>query len=61
MNALKSIALACVIALVGLLLVGIQQYRVLALQGQVTIEAKSKDDAVAANAVSQATITTLQA
>ena len=61
MNALKSIALACVIALVGLLLVGIQQYRVLALQGQVTIETKSKDDAVAANAVSQATITTLQA
>jgi LysB family phage lysis regulatory protein len=61
MSALKSIALACVIALVGVLLVGIQQYRVLALEGKVSIETKAKTDAVAANEASQATITTLQA
>ena len=61
MSALKSIALACVIALVGILLVGIQQYRVLALEGRVSIETKGKVDAVAANEASQATITTLQA
>ncbi|WP_341524159.1 hypothetical protein AABC73_01765 [Pseudomonas sp. G.S.17] len=58
---MKSIALACVIALVGVLLVGIQQYRVLALEGKVSIETKAKTDAVAANEASQATITTLQA
>ena len=61
MSTLKSIALACVIALVGVLLVGIQQYRVLALEGRVSIETKGKADAVAANEASQATITTLQA
>ena len=61
MSALKSFALACVIALVGVLLVGIQQYRVLALEGRVSIETKGKADAVAANEASQATITTLQA
>jgi len=61
MSALKSFALACVIALVGVLLVGIQQYRVLALEGKVSIETKAKTDAVAANEASQATITTLQA
>ena len=61
MSALKYIALACVIALVGVLLVGIQQYRVLALEGKVSIETKAKTDAVAANEASQATITTLQA
>ncbi|HEX8596711.1 MAG TPA: hypothetical protein VF682_26030 [Pseudomonas sp.] len=58
---MKSFALACVIALVGVLLVGIQQYRVLALEGRVSIETKGKADAVAANEASQATITTLQA
>jgi LysB family phage lysis regulatory protein len=61
MSTLKSFALACVIALVGVLLVGIQQYRVLALEGRVSIETKGKADAVAANEASQATITTLQA
>jgi LysB family phage lysis regulatory protein len=58
---MKAFAVAAIIALVACLLIGIQRYQVIALQGQVTIETKSKDDAIAANAVSQATITTLQA
>ncbi|WP_341524185.1 hypothetical protein AABC73_06955 [Pseudomonas sp. G.S.17] len=57
---MKAFALACVITLVGVLLVGIQQYRVLALEGRVSIETKSKDDAIKANAESLATITTLR-
>jgi LysB family phage lysis regulatory protein len=61
MSTLKAIALAIVIALVGVLLVGIQQYRVLALEGKVSIETKAKTDAVEANEASQATITTLRA
>ena len=61
MNALRSIALAGVILIVGLLLVGIQQYRVIALRGEVAVETKAKADALAANAESQATITTLRA
>lgn len=58
---MKAFAAAAIIALVACLLLGIQHYQVVALEGQVTIEAKSKDDAIAANLVSQATITTLQA
>lgn len=68
MNALKGFALAGVITLVGVLLVGIQQYRIQAAQAEVVAaqaerdkEKKAKDDAVDANLVSQATITTLQA
>lgn len=61
MNVLRALALAAVIALVGALLVGIQQYRVMALQASVTFEQGEKQKAVQANAESQATITTLQA
>jgi LysB family phage lysis regulatory protein len=58
---MKAFAVALIVAMVALLLVGIQQYRVIALQGQVTIEANATKDAVAANAESQATITSLKA
>ena len=58
---MKAIAAAIIIALVAVLLVGIQQYRDIALRGEMQIEAKSKDDAIAANTESQATITTLRA
>ena len=61
MTVLKAIAMAVIITLVGLLLVGIQQYRVVALQGMVSIETKGKNDAIAANLESQSTITTLRA
>ncbi|MET1069980.1 MAG: hypothetical protein ABWY28_18410 [Pseudomonas prosekii] len=58
---MKAIATAIIIALVGVLLIGIQQYRVIALRGEMQIETKSKNDALAANTESQATITTLRA
>ncbi|PWE39601.1 hypothetical protein C9I50_18190 [Pseudomonas prosekii] len=58
---MKAIAAAIIIALVGILLIGIQQYRVIALRGEMQIETKSKNDALAANTESQATITTLRA
>ncbi|MCF5709588.1 hypothetical protein GIV19_20215 [Pseudomonas syringae] len=58
---MKAIAAAIIIGLVGLLLVGIQQYRVVALSGAMQLETKSKDEAIAANTESQATITTLRA
>ena len=61
MTVLKALAAAVIITLVGVLLVGIQQYRVVALQGMVSIETKSKNDAIAANLESQKTITTLRA
>ncbi|MHC8403604.1 hypothetical protein [Pseudomonas sp. TMB3-21] len=61
MNVLRAMALAAVIALVAVLLIGIQQYRVMALQASVTFEQGEKTKAVQANAESQATITTLQA
>jgi LysB family phage lysis regulatory protein len=61
MTTLKAIALALVIALVGALLVGIQQYRVLSLKGEVTVANTDRDAAIGANAESQATITTLRA
>jgi predicted phage tail protein len=40
MTVLKALAAAVIITLVGVLLVGIQQYRVVALQGMVSIETK---------------------
>lgn len=58
---MKAIATALIIALVAVLLVGIQQYRVVALRGEVAIEAKAKQLAIDANVESQATITTLRA
>ena len=61
MSILRALALAAAIALVGSLLIGIQQYRVMALQASVTFEQGEKQKAVQANAESQATITTLQA
>ncbi|AZF09551.1 Glutamate synthase [NADPH] large chain [Pseudomonas sp. R2-37-08W] len=58
---MKAIAVAIIVALVGLLLVGIQQQRVVALRGEVAFESGEKKKAVDANAESQATITTLRA
>ena len=58
---MKTFAAAIIIALVGLLLVGIQQSRVVALRGEVAFEAGEKKKAVDANLESQATITTLRA
>lgn len=58
---MKAIAAALLIGLVAVLLIGIQQYRVIALQGQVTVSAKAVKEATDANAESQATITTLRA
>ncbi|MBD8680312.1 hypothetical protein [Pseudomonas sp. CFBP 13719] len=60
MTVLKALAAAVIITLVGVLLIGIQQYRVVALQGMVSVETKGKNDAIAANLESQKTITTLQ-
>jgi LysB family phage lysis regulatory protein len=61
MTALRAIAIAVIIGLVGVLLVGIQQYRLIALQGDLTIQAKATKDAVDANKESEAAITTLRA
>jgi LysB family phage lysis regulatory protein len=58
---MKAFAAAIIIALVGLLLIGIQQSRVIALRGEVAFEASEKKKAVDANLESQATITTLRA
>ncbi|HEK1007191.1 TPA: hypothetical protein SMP92_000430 [Pseudomonas putida] len=58
---MKAIAAALLISLVAILLVGIQQYRVVALRGEVAFEAGEKKKAIDANAESQATITTLRA
>lgn len=58
---MKAFAAAFIVALVALLLIGLQQYRYVGLQGAMTIETKSKQDAIDANATSQATITTLRA
>ncbi|WP_122347928.1 hypothetical protein [Pseudomonas coronafaciens] len=58
---MKAIAAAIIIALVGVLLVGIQQYRVVAITGAMQLETKSKNEAIAANRESEATITTLRA
>lgn len=58
---MRTFAAAIIIALVGLLLIGIQQSRVVALRGEVAFEASEKKKAVDANLESQATITTLRA
>lgn len=58
---MKAFAAAIIIALVGLLLGGIQQSRVIALKGDMAIQVKATKDATDANAESQATITTLRA
>ena len=58
---MKAIAAAIIIALVGLLLVGIQQMRVDDLREEKLFETQAKDEAIKANTESQATITTLRA
>ncbi len=58
---MKAIAAAIIIALVGLLLVGIQQMRVDDLREEKRVETQAKDDAIKANTESQDTITTLRA
>ncbi|MGO4011601.1 hypothetical protein [Pseudomonas sp. ITP1] len=65
---MKAFAAAIIIALVAVLLVGIQQYRiklvqddVVTAQGERDTEKKAKQEAVDANLESQATITTLRA
>jgi LysB family phage lysis regulatory protein len=58
---MKAFAVAFVVGLVALLLIGFQQYRYVDLQGDLTVETKSKQDAIAANTESQATITSLRA
>ena len=61
MSLLKNIAAALIIALVAALLIAIQQYRVIALEGQVTVQTRAAKDATEANTESLKTITTLQA
>ena len=58
---MKSIAVAIIVALVGLLLVGIQQMRVEDLRDEKLVETQAKVEAIKANTESQATITTLRA
>lgn len=58
---MKAAALAIIIALFALLLIGIQQSRVVALRGEVAFETGEKKKAFDANLESQATITTLRA
>ncbi len=57
---MKAFAAAFIVALVAFLLIGFQQYRYLDLEGTLTVETKSKNEAIEANKVSQATITTLR-
>ncbi len=58
---MKAFAAAFIVGLVAVLLIGFQQYRYVGLQGDLSIETKSKGDAIKANEESQATITTLRA
>lgn len=58
---MKAIAAGIIIALFGLLLVGIQQLRVEDLREEKRVEAQAKDEAIKANTESQTTITTLRA
>jgi LysB family phage lysis regulatory protein len=58
---MKAFATAFIIVLVAILLIGLQQYRVIALRAEMSVETKAKTDALAANLESQATITTLRA
>ena len=61
MSLLRSIALAGVVLIVACLLITVQRNQVIALRGEVAIEAKAKQEALDANAESQATISTLRA
>jgi LysB family phage lysis regulatory protein len=58
---MRAIAVAAVICIVMALLIAIQQIRVVSLTAAVGVEAKAKQDAIAANTESQATISTLRA
>ncbi|MDD1966959.1 hypothetical protein NPS29_16645 [Pseudomonas putida] len=58
---MRIIAVAVVITIVMSLLIALQQIRVVSLTAAVGVEAKAKQDAIAANVESQATITTLRA
>lgn len=58
---MRAIAVAIIVALVGLLLVGIQQMRVEDLRNEKLVETQAKVDAIKANTESQAAITTLRA
>ena len=58
---MKAFAAAIIIALVGLLLVGIQQLRVVDLREEKLVETQAKDEAIKANTESQETITSLRA
>jgi LysB family phage lysis regulatory protein len=57
---MKAFAAAFIVGLVALLLIGFQQYRFLGLEGTLTVETKSKNEAIEANKVSLATISDLQ-
>lgn len=57
---MKAFAVAFIVGLVALLLIGFQQYRYVGLEGKLTVETTSKNEAIEANKVSQATITTLR-
>lgn len=58
---MKAFATGFIIVLVAVLLIGLQQYRYVDLQGDLRAETKNKDEAVKANKESQETITTLRA
>ncbi len=60
-SVMRIAAVALVIIIVMGLLVALQRIEVVRLQGDLALEAKGKAEAVAANAESQATITTLRA
>ena len=57
---MKALAVALIAALVAFLLIGFQQYRYVGLQGAMTVETKNKNEAIEADKVSQATITSLR-
>ena len=61
MKGLQAAAVAVIIILVAGLLIGIQQYRYIALEGDFSTQIKATKAAVDANTESQATITTLRA
>jgi LysB family phage lysis regulatory protein len=57
----KAAAIAAIIVIVMALLLALQYSRVVSLRGEVAIETKARQEAVAANLESEATITTLRA
>ncbi|QVE19731.1 hypothetical protein [Pseudomonas cichorii] len=58
---MRIIAVAVIITIVMALLIAVQQVRVVTLQGSLAVETENTQKAMAANAESQATITTLRA